>query len=156
MYINSDLYMSNIHKHTLSLFTLELPKYNNSKRTAINKNFVHSIWLYITKNYQHRCYPYLWVMSRAKTNAMYYFILFFSPNCKCQKMTAIGIREKKKHNWKKPKPGGTAPREARQPGQSLVCSHFQINPSLLHHVSVPSEQFLSRICSPLTESSIIK
>jgi len=31
-------------------------------------------------------------MNRAKTNAMYYFILFFSP--KCQKMTAIGIRKK--------------------------------------------------------------
>lgn len=51
--------MSNIHKYIHSLFTLELPKYNNGKRTAINKNFVHSIWLYIMKNYQHRCYPYL-------------------------------------------------------------------------------------------------
>lgn len=59
MDINSDLFMSNIHKHTFSLVTLELPKYNNGKRTAINENFVHSIWLYITKNYQHRCYPYL-------------------------------------------------------------------------------------------------
>lgn len=59
MYINTDLYMSNVHNHIFSLVTLGLPKYNNGKRTAINENFVHSIWSYITKNYQHRCYPYL-------------------------------------------------------------------------------------------------
>lgn len=122
MYINTDLYMSNVHNHIFSLVTLGLPKYNNGKRTAINENFVHSIWSYITKNYQHRCYPYLWVTTSAKTNAMYYLI--FSPNCKCQKKWLLLGLEKKHTSGKN---RGCCSWGNKPTRQSLVCSDFQIN-----------------------------
>lgn len=52
------------------------------------------------KNQQHRCYPYLQVMTRAKTNAMYYFILFFLIlTVSAKEISATGIREKTHNSW---------------------------------------------------------